>query len=53
MIVKTDEEIAKLYDEATLALEDGSKYPGMTYEEGIIDAIDWITGELEGNPLED
>ena len=53
MIVKTDEEITKLYDEASRALEQYSKYPGMTYEEGLMDAIDWITGELEGDPLED
>jgi hypothetical protein len=24
--------------------EQGSRYPGMSYEQGIIDALDWVTG---------
>lgn len=32
--------------------EDGSKYPGMSYEEGIQAAIEWMNGDGE-NPLED
>ena len=30
----------------------GSTYPGMTYEQGVLAAIDWITGETEDNPFD-
>lgn len=32
--------------------EGGSKYPGMTYEQGISAAINWILGHESINPLE-
>jgi hypothetical protein len=31
----------------------GSKYPGMTYEEGVLAALDWICGFAEEPPMED
>lgn len=33
--------------------EGGSKFPGMTYEQGILAAINWLTWENEPHPLED
>ena len=32
--------------------EGGSKFPGMTYEQGITAGIDWLLGHADGNPLE-
>lgn len=29
----------------------GSRFPGMTYEDGIRAAIDWITGDVDDAPL--
>lgn len=31
----------------------GSKYPGMTYEQGVIAAIEWLTFRGQPNPMED
>lgn len=31
----------------------GTKYPGMSYEQGIKYAIDWIVGNNDENPMED
>lgn len=33
--------------------EGGSAYPGMTYEQGIKNAIEWLTGRTDDNPLGD
>jgi len=33
--------------------EGGSKFPGMTYEQGVKAAIDWLTEENSIHPLED
>ncbi len=29
----------------------GSRYPGMTFEEGVQQALDWVTGTLDEAPL--
>jgi predicted secreted Zn-dependent protease len=31
----------------------GSRYPGMSYEQGVRDAIDWINGQSDDPPLGD
>ena len=33
--------------------EGGSKFPGMTYEQGVKAAIDWLTEENGVHPIED
>lgn len=30
-----------------------SKFPGMTYEEGVLATIRWMTGESDESPMED
>ncbi len=53
MIKRTEEEIQALCDKARTL--DG-KFPGMTYEEGIQAALDWVLGQYgEDNeePLQD
>jgi hypothetical protein len=45
-----DDLISKCWDQEN---EGGSKYPGMTFEQGIKEAIDWITGNQDETPLED
>lgn len=32
------------------AEQNGSKYPGMKYEDGLREAFDWITGNAEEDP---
>lgn len=31
----------------------GSKWPGMSYENGVAAALRWVTGNDDTNPLED
>lgn len=43
------ERAAEMHDRAS---ENGSKYPGMTYEDGLREAFDWITENQEEDPTE-
>ena len=53
-IKRTDEEIDAIIS-ACMEKEDegGSRYPGMTYEQGLKEALMWIVGDLEGDPYGD
>ena len=31
----------------------GSRWPGMTYEQGVRAALDWVTGHNDTPPMED
>jgi len=54
VIVRPQEEIDDLINRCFDAENNGdSKYPGMTYEQGIKDGMLWLTDEDEPNPLED
>ena len=41
---RTQEEIDALLNKCVDAEEFGSEYPGMSYEQGIIAAIEWLNG---------
>ena len=44
-IIRTDAEIEEAYNKASDAVNSGSRYPGMSYEEGWRDAITWLTDQ--------
>ena len=46
-------EIDDVLQKAHEGIEVGSKVPGMSYEEGVVAAIDWMTGFTEDNPMEE
>lgn len=50
--MRTEREIEKLIDRAAKAAEVGSKFPGMSYEEGVIAALEWALGD-DIDPMED
>lgn len=50
---RTKAEIERVLNKAMQAFDEGTYYPGMSYEQGILDALAWITGESEDEPLED
>lgn len=54
-LARTEEEIDELLNECSDQIEKGgSKFPGMTYEEGIENALRWvIDGGWKVHPLED
>lgn len=33
--------------------EVGSKWPGMSYEDGVIAALEWVQGDRDENPFEE
>ncbi len=46
------DEYDRMADAAASADEDGSKFRGMTYEQGLRDALEWVLGEYEGDLLQ-
>lgn len=51
--IRTDEEIGRVESWAVLAEGDGgSNYPGMTYEQGVLDTLCWLRGDREDAPDE-
>lgn len=53
-IVRTEKEINQLLNQCVEAEETGiSKFPGMTYEQGIKEAIEWLCGDSDCYPLDD
>lgn len=53
-IVRSEQQIWDLLNQCAVAEENGtSKFPAMSYEQGIKNAIEWITGDTEDYPLND
>lgn len=47
----TQKEIGDLLNDAEDQIEEGgSKFPGMSYEEGLVEGIMWVLGMIEDNP---
>ena len=52
-IEQTDDMINDLLDDCADAEASGtSRFPGMIYEQGILEAIKWLIGESTDHPLE-
>lgn len=49
---RTEEEVARVEDWAAEGVSVGSRYPGMTYEQGVLDTIQWIRGDVDNAPDE-
>ena len=49
-VVRSDDEIDDLLDKC---YDGGTHYRGMTYEDGIRAAIEWLTGLTDDNPIEE
>jgi hypothetical protein len=53
-INKTEDEIFAVLDKAMESqAKERDRFSGMTYQEGIINALDWILGRADDPPLED
>lgn len=52
-IVRTDAEINEQLNIAADGINEGSKYPGMSYEDGIQQFWLWVTGETDEKPFEE
>jgi hypothetical protein len=52
-IERTEDEIFAVLDKAMESQEkDRDRYSGMTYQEGIIAALDWVLGRLGDSPID-
>ena len=50
----TTEQIDDVVNDAYENIEDGTtRWSGMTYEQGVADALQWITGDREDSPFEE
>ena len=53
-IKQSEEDIAHLEAWAMKTFETGeSHYPGMTYEDGVREALNWLFGRNENSPADD
>ena len=56
MTTRTDKEISDQLERAHQAhqgQQKGSNWPGMTFEDGVIATIEWITGYVDEAPMDD
>jgi hypothetical protein len=51
-VKQSDEDIARLENESAEAENNGSKFPGMSYEQGITAALRWLQGDSDF-PMDD
>ncbi len=52
MITRTDKEIQEQIDDA-MDTRGNSKYPAMSYEDGVEAALNWVLGNADEPPMED
>lgn len=45
------EDISETFNEAAARASEGTRVPGMSYEEGVRDALGWVLGQVEDNPF--
>ena len=51
-IIRTEQEIFELLDQCNDAVNiSTSVYPGMSYEQGVKAAIEWIIGDTDEHPI--
>lgn len=51
-ITRSDAEIDDVLCKAYDGVAQGSAYPGLTYEDGVIQALEWVFGDMLG-PFDD
>ena len=51
-IVRSEQEIARVENWAFAALDEGTHFAGMTYEQGLIDMLEWLRGDTNNAPDE-
>lgn len=51
-IIRREKDIENLYDWIDEGIEEGSHYPGMSYEDGIKATLDWLFGYSNENPMD-
>ena len=52
-IKRTDAEIDRVLNKTAEGIDEGSAYPGMSYEEGIQSFALWLFGDTEDSPFDE
>ena len=52
-VERQSKEIYDLMNWAQEGVDQGTRYPGMSYEQGILDALMWLDGSSDHNPMDD
>lgn len=52
-IIRTTDEIEEVESAAISAIGEGSRFPGMTYEDGIDAVLRWLVEEDADHPFEE
>ncbi len=52
-IARSDDEIARVENWAVEGVDEGTRYPGMSYEQGIVDVLQWLSGDSDHAPDEE
>ena len=52
-VVRTETEIARVENWAVEGIDENTHYPGMSYEQGIVDVLAWLRGDNETAPEEE
>lgn len=52
-IERTEDEVWDVLNAALESEDEGSKWPGMSYEQGVRAGIEWLIGQRDSNPMED
>lgn len=50
---RTEREIEDARNAATEQVENGTRWPGMSYEQGVEDALAWVVGDTDESPMAD
>jgi hypothetical protein len=53
MVTRTQAEIDEQLNEAAEGVDGGTKWPGMSYEDGVQNALLWVIGAASTPPMED
>lgn len=51
-MMRTEDEIEELFNEAAVRANEPTQYPGMTYEQGVFAALEWLKAKMEESPLD-
>jgi hypothetical protein len=52
-VVRSEKEIDEVMNKAAEAMDNGSKFFGMSYEDGVRETIEWLRGDSEESPMEE
>lgn len=50
-IKRSESEIDDAVNQAQEGVDQGTKWPGMSYEEGVVAALMWVAGHTDEHPM--